>query len=236
MPNLDDATKRIALPLDVPDLNAAQRLIEQTKSSVGTFKVGLELYTAHGPSAVQLVRSAAGRCFLDLKLHDIPATMGRAVARARDLGVDYLTVHAAAGKEALAAAQEAAGPVRLLAVTVLTSLDDAALAELGLQGSSTEVARRMARLAWEAGVHGFVSSPQECAQLKEALGPEAFVVTPGIRPWGTAQGDQRRFASPAQAIANGSDMLVVGRPIRDAADPGEAARRIALEVQAALSQ
>lgn len=236
MPTLDDATKRLALALDVPNLSAAQRLIQQTQASVGTFKVGLELYTAHGPSSVQMVQEAGRRCFLDLKLHDIPATMARAVARARELGVDYLTVHAAAGKAALRAAQEAAGSVRLLAVTVLTSLDDDALAELGMLGSSAESAERLARLAWEAGVHGFVSSPHECAELKRALGPEAFVVTPGVRPGGIAEGDQKRVASPAQAIANGSDMLVLGRPVRDAAEPEKAARDIALEVQAALSQ
>ena len=230
-----DARSRIALALDVPDLDAAKRLIEQTREHVGVFKVGLELYTAVGRPAVQAVHDAGAQCFLDLKLHDIPATMARAVARASELGVAQLTVHAAAGTEALRAAVGEAGRTRLLAVTVLTSLDAQALRAIGFEGSPATSADRLAKLAWNAGVRGFVSSALECASLRAALGAQAFLVTPGIRPSGAATGDQKRIMTPGDAIAAGADLLVLGRPIRDADDPSVAARQVALQVSSALS-
>jgi orotidine-5'-phosphate decarboxylase len=232
----NDPRSRIALALDVPDLEAATRLIERTKEHVGVFKVGLELYTAVGPAAVDAVHSAGARCFLDLKLHDIPATMGRSVARASAMGVAYLTVHAVAGSEALRVAEANAGATRLLAVTVLTSLDGAGLEEIGLGSEPAAAADRLAQLAWQSGVRGFVSSARECGALRSSLGHDAFLVTPGIRPAGAATGDQRRIMTPADAIAAGADLLVVGRPIRDAADPTQAAADIAREVQSALSR
>lgn len=230
----DGARSRIALALDVPELDAAKRLIEQTREHVGVFKVGLELYTAVGPSAVDAVQEAGADCFLDLKLHDIPATMGRSVARASAMGVAYLTVHAAAGKASLQDAVERAGSVELLAVTVLTSLDAPALQEIGLEGGPRGAVERLAQLAWSSGVRGFVASAHECGALKAQLGSGAVVVTPGIRPAGQDVGDQKRTMTPARAIAAGADLLVVGRPIRDAADPARAAEAIVREVELAL--
>ncbi|NNE18619.1 MAG: orotidine-5'-phosphate decarboxylase [Myxococcales bacterium] len=232
----NDPRSRIALALDVPNLEAAQALIEQTQEHLGVFKVGLELYTAVGPAAVEAVRAAGAECFLDLKLHDIPATMGRSVACAASMGVAYLTVHGAAGHESLHQAFIHAGSTRLLAVTVLTSLDAAALEGIGLTGGPRDASDRLAKLAWGAGLRGFVASAQECAALRASLGEEAFLVTPGIRPRGADVGDQKRVMTPADAIAAGADLLVVGRPIRDAVDPAQAAAEIARQVGVALSQ
>ena len=231
-----DPAARIALALDVPNLDAAKRLIDQTRSAIGTYKVGLELFTAAGPSAVEAVRTMGARCFLDLKFHDIPATMRRAVARAASMGVDYLTVHAAAGSEALEEASRSAGDTKLLAVTVLTSLDARALEALGFEGGPDDAVLRLGRLAWDAGLRGFVASAQECAALRSRMGPKAFLVTPGIRPAGADAGDQKRVTTPAVALHAGADLLVIGRPIRDAADPALAAAQVHQEVQAALSR
>jgi len=234
--NENDPGSRIALALDVPDLDTAKRLIAQTREHIGVYKVGLELYTAVGPAAVNAVHAAGARCFVDLKLHDIPATMGRSVARVAAMGVAYLTVHGMAGSESLRAAEQNAGGTRLLAVTVLTSLDASALDEIGLEGGPDGAADRLAKLAWEAGVRGFVTSAHECASLRRALGTGAFLVTPGIRPVGADVGDQKRVMTPADAIDAGADLLVVGRPIRDANDPTTAAQDIARQVAAALSR
>lgn len=231
-----DPGSRIALALDVPDLDAATALIERTREHVGIFKVGLELYTAVGPAAVDAVHAAGAKCFLDLKLHDIPATTGRSVARAASMGVAYLTVHATAGIESLRQAHDNAGATRLLAVTVLTSLDAAALDSIGLRGGPKSAADRLARLAWDAGLRGFVTSAHECASLRDAFGETAFLVAPGIRPAGSALGDQKRVMTPADAIRAGADLLVVGRPIRDADDPAKVAAEIARQVQLALSR
>jgi orotidine-5'-phosphate decarboxylase len=232
----NDPGARIALALDVPDLDTAKALIDKTRAHVGTFKVGLELYTAVGPAAVEAVHAAGAKCFLDLKLHDIPATMGRSMARAASMGVAYLTVHGVAGLDSLREANDNAGSTRLLAVTVLTSLDAAALEAIGLSGSPRNAADRLAKLAWSAGLRGFVTSAHECAALRDALGQEAFLVTPGIRPAGSDVGDQKRVMTPADAIKSGANLLVVGRPIRDANDPAKAAADIARQVQLALSQ
>jgi orotidine-5'-phosphate decarboxylase len=232
----NDPRSRIALALDVADLDTAKALIAKTRGHVGTFKVGLELYTAVGPAAIEAVHAAGAQCFLDLKLHDIPATMGRSVARAESMGVAYLTVHGAAGLDSLRQANDNAGTTRLLAVTVLTSLDAAALEAIGLSGGPRDAADRLAKLAWDAGLRGFVTSAHECAALRNALGSEAFLVTPGIRPAGSDVGDQKRVMTPADAIDAGADLLVVGRPIRDAEDPTQAAADIAHQVQVALSR
>jgi orotidine-5'-phosphate decarboxylase len=231
----NDPGSRIALALDVPALDSAKALIDRTREHIGTFKVGLELYTAVGPAAVEAVHAAGAKCFLDLKLHDIPATMGRSVARAACMGVAYLTVHGLAGLDSLRQASDNAGSTRLLAVTVLTSLDEAALQAIGLSGGPQSAADRLAKLAWDAGVRGFVTSAHECAALREALGPDAFLVTPGIRPAGSDVGDQKRVMTPGDAIKAGADLLVVGRPIRDANNPTEVAAEIARQVQLALS-
>jgi orotidine-5'-phosphate decarboxylase len=232
----NDPGSRIALALDVPDLDSAKALIDRTREHVGTFKVGLELYTAVGPAAVAAVHAAGANCFLDLKLHDIPATMGRSVARASSMGVAFLTVHGLAGSDSLRQAAENAGSTRLLAVTVLTSLDAGALEAIGVNGGPRDAADRLAKLAWGAGVRGLITSAHECAALRATLGQEAFLVTPGIRPAGSADDDQKRVMTPADAIEAGADLLVVGRPIRDASNPNEAAADIARQVQLALSQ
>ena len=182
--NENDPRSHIALALDVPELDAARRLIERTKDYVGVFKVGLELYTAVGPAAVDAVHAAGARCFLDLKLHDIPATMGRSVARASAMGVAYLTVHAMAGSEALRVAEDHAGDTRLLAVTVLTSLDGAGLEELGLGSDPAAAADRLAKLAWQSGVRGFVSSARECGDASFRLGERRFPRHAGDSPCG----------------------------------------------------
>ena len=232
----NDPRSRVALALDVPGLEAAAPLIAQTREHIGVYKVGLELFAAAGPFAVDMVLETGARCFLDLKMHDIPATMGRAVTQAAGLGVHYLTVHASAGQRALEEAREAAGSMRLLAVTVLTSFDRDSLEAIGFVDGPEPAAKRLAALAWSAGIRGFVCSPKECGGLRRALGANAFLVTPGIRALGNDPGDQRRTATPKAAIGAGSDLLVVGRPIRDADDPRAAAGLFVDEVEAALRQ
>lgn len=232
------ARQRLVFPLDFPTLAEARQAAQRLAPAVGVLKVGLELFVREGPAAAQLGEELERELFLDLKLHDIPATVERAVAGAAALGVRYLTVHAAGGAEMLAraAAQAARAPrpLTILAVTLLTSLDAADLAAQGVAGSALDQVLRLARVAWSAGVRGFVASPAEARALRGALGPEALLVTPGIRPAGAAAGDQKRIATPASAIADGADLLVVGRPIRDAADPLAAAHAVVAEIAGAL--
>ncbi len=218
---------QLAFALDVPTLKQAQGLITLLQEDVGVFKVGLELFTAAGPDAVKAVHDVGRACFLDLKLHDIPATVARAVSAAASMGVELLTVHAASGSDALRQASQAANgsATRLLAITVLTSMDDQGLAEVGVAGPTASAVTRFATLAKNTGVNGLVCSAREVASLRALLGDSAFLVTPGIREPGAARGDQQRTEGPAEAIAAGSNLLVVGRPIRDASDPAAAARR-----------
>lgn len=206
---------------------------------MGVLKVGLELFVREGPGAVELARGLGLDVFLDLKLHDIPETVDRAVAAAGALEVRYLTVHAGGGRamleRAASRAARATTPLTILAVTVLTSLDASDLGALGIADSLGEHATRLARLAWDVGVRGFVTSPCEVAALRATLGEEALLVTPGIRPAGAAAFDQKRVATPSRAIADGADLLVVGRPIRDAAEPLAAARAVVAEIESALA-
>jgi orotidine-5'-phosphate decarboxylase len=220
--------ERLAVALDLPDLSAARAHMERLQGEVGLFKVGLELFTAAGPDAVRAVHDTGAACFLDLKLHDIPATVGRAVEAAVRQNVRYLTLHAAAGSDALAAAASAArgSDTHLIAVTVLTSLDAAALDAIGMAGPANHAALRLGRLARQAGVDGLVTSAHECPSLRRELGPQPLLVVPGVRPPETDRGDQRRVTTPDQAVRAGADLLVVGRPIRDAADPVAVARAI----------
>lgn len=223
-------------PLDVDSLDDERAWIARLASEVGVFKVGLELFTAVGPDAVRAVHDAGARCFLDLKLHDIPATMAGAVRSAAALGVDYLTIHTSAGPSAMRACAEAASgsKTKLLGVTVLTSMDASELAAIGVQGTPAEAVERLARMAASNGLAGLVCSPEECARLRSALGAQVELVVPGIRPAGAALGDQKRAATPETAIREGADMLVVGRPIRNAEDPVLAARAIVAEIDRAL--
>jgi orotidine-5'-phosphate decarboxylase len=228
------AKARLCFALDVAELAAAEPWIDRMHAEVGVLKVGLELYTAEGPAAVRAVRRSGAKCFLDLKLHDIPATVAKAVSSARALGVDYLTLHASSGPAALEAAVEAAqGEVTLLAVTVLTSLDAAALRAIGFGAPPADAVSRLAKLAIDAGVPGLVCSAAECARLRAELGDAPLLVVPGIRPEGSSLDDQSRAATPAQAIGDGASILVVGRPIRGAADPLAAARAVVDEIAAA---
>lgn len=226
---------RIVVALDVGDLAAARSLAHRVAAHVGVLKVGAELFVAEGTAAVALGREVGLPVFLDLKLHDIPETVERTVARAAALGVRWLTVHASGGHAMLdraARRARAEGDMSLVAVTVLTSLEDADLRTLGVGGTAREQAMRLARLAHGAGIRHFVCSPHEAEELRAALGPKAVLFTPGIRPAGHDAMDQKRTATPASAIRAGADFVVIGRPIRDAADPAEAARAIAAEIDA----
>lgn len=221
----------LCVALDAPDLATAEGWAHAVAPHAGLLKVGLELFSAEGGAAVRRV-AAHGPVFLDLKLHDIPNTVAGAVRSVLPLGVAMLTLHAAGGAAMLAAARrtaEAAGTGRpmLLAVTVLTSLDAAALAATGVADAPTPQVLRLARLAMDSGMDGLVCSPQEVAPIRAALGAAPFLVVPGIRPPGSAAGDQARIATPAEALAAGADWLVIGRPITGAADPAAAATAIA---------
>lgn len=231
---------RLIFPLDVDDLDEARAWIRRLSPEIGVFKVGLELFTAVGPDAVRAVHDAGARCFLDLKLHDIPATMAGAVRSAATLGVDFLTIHTSAGPAAMRACADTVKsvrtmrpPTRLLGVTVLTSMDAAELAATGVSGTPAEAVERLALLAISSGLTGLVCSAEECARLRSVLGPDVELVVPGIRPKGSDLGDQKRAATPAVAVREGADLLVVGRPIRNAVDPVAAARAIATEVASA---
>jgi orotidine-5'-phosphate decarboxylase len=235
---LTDSTPRdrLAVALDVPDLDGAVALARRVSPHAGVLKVGLELFTQAGPEAVRAV-GQHGRVFLDLKLHDIPETVERAVKRAAELGARYLTLHATGGPEMLERAANAARetPLTLLAVTVLTSLTADDLRAVGVDASPSAHALRLADLAWASGVRGFVCSPLEVAALSARF-PGGTFVTPGIRPAGAAAGDQKRIGTPADAIRDGASILVVGRPIRDAADPARAAADIETEIAGALTR
>ena len=224
----------IAVALDAPDLDTAARWAALVAPHVSTLKVGLELYLRYGPDAVASVRGASGvEIFLDLKLNDIPATVAgaaRAVARLRPA---LLTVHAAAGAAAIRAAAEAAPDTRVVAVTVLTSLCDGDLSQIGLAGPVSEAARRLAVLAVESGARGLVCSPQEVAAIRADVGDDVLLITPGVRPAGAAVNDQARVATPEEALRSGADLLVIGRPITGAADPGAAAATIAAALRRA---
>lgn len=223
--------EQVAVAIDTPQRAEFSRWCELFGPRVGVLKVGLEAFVRWGPGAVEEARRSARAVFLDLKLHDIPNTVAGAVAAAAALGVDYLTVHAGGGEAMLRASSEAAGGrLRILAVTVLTSLDEAALRGLDLPGGVGERVERWTGLALEAGCAGVVCSPAEAARLRP-LAPRPFLlVTPGIRGTGESAGDQRRTASPREALADGADMLVIGRPLTRAADPLGALDRLAAEL------
>jgi orotidine-5'-phosphate decarboxylase len=226
--------ERLIVALDVSSAGAAQALVERVGDAAGIYKVGLQLFTAAGPSFVRELVQSGRRVFLDLKLHDIPNTVSHAVKNAVDLGVHMLTVHASGGSAMLRAATEAAGgKLNVLAVTVLTSLNDQDMDETGIAGRVTDQALRMAVLAQNSGCQGIVSSPREALLIRKSLGEGFAIVTPGIRPAGVESNDQQRTATPAQAIANGASHIVVGRPITHASDPAQAARAIISEMEQA---
>ncbi len=236
------AKEYIIFPLDFPAMEAAQSHIRQLDGRVGMFKIGLELFIRQGPAVVEMVRkmSSAG-IFLDLKLHDISATVGRAMARVADLGVDLVTVHGASSQKMLGAAVENAGKTKVLAVTLLTDNDADTVRAQGFKDEYVNAPEKLvllrARMALDAGCAGVVCSGQETAMLKTQLGKGWLAVTPGIRPqWHLPPGDdQKRVVTPAKAVQAGSDYIVIGRPIRDADDPARAAEKVTLEIEAGLS-
>lgn len=217
--------ERIAVALDVATLDEARGLARRLEGRVGWFKVGLELFVAHGASAVSAI-AAHGPVFLDLKLHDIPTTVARAVASAARLDVGLLTIHTSGGTTMMRAAREATGDtLRLLGVTVLTSTPDDELAALGLGPAERQVPR-LASLAVDAGIDGLVCAPTDLARVRAAAGERVLLVTPGIRADEEETDDHARSLSAPEAIASGADLLVVGRPITRAQDPVEAVGRI----------
>ena len=227
----------IIVALDVPATADAERLMALLGESITFYKIGLELFTAEGPGIVRAIKAQGRRVFLDLKLHDIPRTVERAVKSAAALGVDLLTLHASGGKAMLRAAADAAAEFgetrpRLLAVTALTSLDQSDLADLGVARPMPCHVEALGTLALSQGIDGIVCSPQEVANMRKILGPAALLVTPGIRPAGGETGDQKRVATPGQAVRDGATHLVVGRPICEAPDPRAAALAITREMAA----
>lgn len=232
----------IIFPLDVPSYDQAMSYVDRLKDRVGLFKVGLELFISQGPRVIQSILDAGGAgIFLDLKLHDIPATVKRAFMAASLHRPRFVTIHCDEGEELLrSVAEDNPGDTKILAVTVLTSLDQKKLKELGyddkfVQDLSALVLLK-ARMAKAAGCHGVVCSGLEVASIKRELGPEFLAVTPGIRPaWSVVnKDDQKRIVTPSDAVKNGADYVVIGRPIRDARDPAEAALKIAEEIKSAL--
>lgn len=217
--------------LDVPGLEAARQALKSLPASLRTVKVGLELFIAAGPPVLELVATHGKRCFLDLKLHDIPRTVAQAVRAAAKHRVFMLTVHAHGSSAMLIAAVEAAAACgterpRIVAVTTLTSLDQEDLTRIGVNRTLADHTLALGRLAISSGCDGLVCSPLEIALFREALGPAPLLVTPGVRPAGAALGDQKRVATPADAVRAGANFLVVGRPILDAPDPHAAALAI----------
>ena len=216
----------IAVALDAPDVPTAAKWAAAVGPHVQVLKVGLELYCVAGPEVVDAVRGDAD-VFLDLKLHDIPNTVAGAARAVASLRPRFLTVHASGGADMVRAAVEAAPEVTIAAVTVLTSLSAQVLDEVGLSGPPLDAVRRLAALAVGAGAGALVCSPQEVAAVRAEVGPGTVLITPGVRPAGADVGDQARVATPQQALADGADILVIGRPITGAIDPGAAAAEIA---------
>ena len=220
----------IIAALDTVDAQKARFWASAVAPHCGMLKLGLEFFVANGGAGVRLIDDRP--VFLDLKLHDIPNTVAGAVRAVLPLAPAMLTLHAAGGSAMISAARQAVGnaPTKLLAVTVLTSLNAEALHDIGVAGGPRQQVLRLARLAIAAGAHGLVCSAQEVAMLREALGPDALLVVPGIRPAGSAADDQARTMTPREAAAAGADWLVIGRPITAAADPAAAAATIAAEL------
>ena len=226
------AKDKIIVPLDVPAMEAARKLIRQVGDAIGFFKVGSQLFTAAGPSIIQEIRASGSRVFLDLKFHDIPNSVRGAVESACGLGVDMLTVHLSGGRSMCEAAVAGRGTAKtlILGVTVLTSLNDAAIAEVGYRTSVEDQVLLLAHLAKRVGITGLVASPLELVAIRNRFGPLFTTVIPGIRPKWSETGDQSRTMTPAEASKAGADYLVIGRPITAAPDPLEAAKRIVQEL------
>jgi orotidine-5'-phosphate decarboxylase len=237
-----DNKDRLIVALDVAGATQARQIVQAIGEAATTYKIGKQLFTAEGPQVVRDLVASGRKVFLDLKYHDIPNTVAGAVRSAAELGVSMLTVHASGGSKMLRAAVEAASQSStkakptVLAVTVLTSLSDADLQELGIAGDVLSQVLRLGALARAAGCGGLVASAQEARELRKALGEGFAIVTPGVRPAGASAGDQARVVTPKDAIAAGATYLVVGRPILEAPDPAKAVQQIADEIAAACRQ
>ncbi|MGD0096202.1 MAG: orotidine-5'-phosphate decarboxylase [Terracidiphilus sp.] len=235
---IEEARKRLIVALDVPDAASAAALVGQLEKSCHWFKVGLELFTSAGPAVIEPLVARGHSVFLDLKFHDIPNTVAGAVRSAAALGVRMVNVHATGGPAMLAAAKAAldglTDPPELLAVTMLTSMNQEQTSAIGLDRRPAEQVELLARIGLNAGIRGFVCSPQEVRTLRTLVGPEGVLVTPGIRPAGADAGDQKRIATPAEALRQGASYLVVGRPITQAPDPADAIEAILREMAEAL--
>jgi len=228
-----DPRERLIVALDVSSAAAAQKIVAAVGDSALTYKVGMQLYTAVGPQIVRDLVASGRRVFLDLKYHDIPNTVGAAVAEAEKLGVSMLTVHATGSSKMLRAAVDAAKvrpELTVLAVTVLTSLDGHDIETIGVRGSVEDSVLRLATLALANGCQGVVTSARETSTLRAKLGGHFAIVNPGVRPAGSSVGDQVRVVTPAEAIASGASHIVVGRPITEAADPAAEARAILAQI------
>ena len=234
-----DPRQNLIVALDVSSAAAAQKIVAAVGDSALTYKVGMQLYTAEGPSVVRDLVASGRRVFLDLKYHDIPTTVAAAVREAAELRVSMLTIHAAGGGKMIRAAVEAARNVNpslmLLGVTVLTSMDDQDLDKVGVRGRVVDQVLRLAGLAITSGCHGVVASALEAAELRSELGNHFLIVTPGVRPAGKDHGDQSRVVTPAEAIAAGATYIVVGRPITAAPNPSDEARSILEQMSLAVS-
>ena len=227
-----DPRQRLIVALDVSTAAAAHKIVSAVGESALSYKVGMQLYTAEGPQVVRDLVASGRRVFLDLKYHDIPNTVGHAVREAAQLGVSMLSVHAAGGGRMLQAAVDAArdrSGLMVLAVTVLTSMDEHDLERIGVRGTVVDGVIRLATIALANGCHGVITSAREASTLRADLGDDFAIVTPGVRPAGSSAHDQIRIVTPSEAIASGASHIVVGRPITEAADP-------AAEVRAVLGQ
>ncbi len=235
----EEAVKKIIFAMDVKELSDVQLWSELLASHVGMFKVGKQLYTACGPTAVQMIQKCGGEVFLDLKYHDIPNTVAMASLEAAHLGVKLCDLHAMGGYEMMNTTMETldkkfsvAERPRVLAITVLTSSNEETLRSIGVQISVHEMVVKLAKLAQKAGVDGVVASPQEVGLIREACGKDFLVVTPGVRPSFASVDDQKRIMTPADAVKSGADYLVIGRPIAAADNPVSAAEAIVDEILA----
>ncbi|WP_089839807.1 orotidine-5'-phosphate decarboxylase [Granulicella pectinivorans] len=230
----DAPEEKLAVALDFQTAREALDLVDRLEGSCRWMKVGLELYCASGNALIETLRNRGLEVFLDLKLHDIPNTVAGAIRSVANVGAGLLTLHAGGGEAMLRAAAKAAtenpSSPRLLAVTVLTSMDAVQMQGVGLDVTPAQQVLRLARLAGECGIEGLVCSSEETTSLRHELGRKPFLVVPGIRPSGSEAGDQKRIATPADAIARGASMLVVGRPITQSRSPGDTARAILAEI------
>lgn len=229
--NVKNARDRLIVALDFPTAAQALDLVRDLSGEVSFFKIGLQLYTAGGPEIVRAVAATGAQVFLDLKLHDIPNTVAKTVAAAADLGVRMLTIHLSGGCLMIeAAVAQCPSDLLLLGVTVLTSSDAATLRETGVEGSVEEHTVRLANLGVDAGIRGLIASPHEVRALRARLRGDIKIITPGVRPSWAGADDQKRFATPQEALRSGADYLVIGRPITSHPHPREVVRQIIAEI------